>query len=113
MGHHLNGLSEVVATTLTIDDGFIDAASGDRVATGGMDASESLVVAEVEVGLLTVGCDVTFAMLVGVERARVDVDVRIKLLNGDAVTASLEEFTNGCSNDAFPSDDTTPPVTKM
>ena len=43
--------------------------------------------------------DIAFAMLVGVQRAWVDIDVGVELLNRDAVATCLEELTEGGSYD--------------
>ncbi len=40
-------------------------------------------------------------MFVGVEGAGVYVEVRVKLLDGDAVAAGLEELSEGCGEDTF------------
>ncbi len=47
------------------------------------DVDEALVVAEVEVGLALVVGDEHLAVLEGVHRAGVDVDVRVELLHRD------------------------------
>ena len=52
---------------------------------------EALVVTEVEVGLGAVVEHEHLAVLERVHRARVDVDVGIELLEGDAEAAGLEE----------------------
>ena len=101
VGHDLNGLAEVVAAALLVDDGFVDAARGHAVFAGGLYAREAFVVAEVEVGLHAIYGDVAFAVLVGIERARVDIDIGVKLLDGNLVAACLQQFTDGGRNDAF------------
>ena len=54
---------------------------------------EPLVVAEVEVGLAAVLGDEHLAVLEGVHRPRVDVDVRVELDHRDPQPAALEETT--------------------
>ena len=101
VGDDLNGLAEVVAAALLVDDGFVDAARGHAVLAGGLYAREAFVVAEVEVGLHAIYGDVAFAVLVGIERAGVDIDIGVKLLDGNLVAACLQQFTDRGRNDAF------------
>ena len=101
MGHHLNGLAEIVTMTLAVNDGLVDATSGDGVVAGGVDTGETLVMSEVEVCLHAIDSDVALAMFVGIEGARVDVDVGVELLNGDLVATCLQEFADACRDDAF------------
>ena len=74
---------------------------------------EALVVAEVEVGFAAIVGDVDLAVLVRAHRAGVDVDVRVELLQRDLVAVSLEQAPIEAAASPLPSDDTTPPVTKM
>ena len=57
--------------------------------------------AEVEVGLTTVVGDVDLAVLEGVHRPRVDVDVRVELLHRDPKTTGFEQATERRSGDAL------------
>ena len=94
MRHHLNSLAEIVASALLVDDRLVDTARGHRVGAGCLNACESLVVTEVEVGLHTVSCHVALSMLVRVKGSRVNIDVRIELLNRNLVAASLQQLTD-------------------
>ena len=94
MRNDLYGLAQIIATLL-FDDALVDASRGDIVVARGLYAGEALVVSEVKVGLLSVVGDITFAVLVGVERTGVDVDVGVELLNGYVITAGLEELSEG------------------
>ena len=91
MGDNLYCLAEVVAAALLLDDTLVDAAGGDVVGAGGAHIGEALIMPEVEVGFMTVDGDVAFAMLIGVECTRVDIDVGVELLDGDTITARLEQ----------------------
>src|SRR5207244_10285845 len=62
---------------------------------------EPLVVAEVEVGLSPVVKDEHLAVLEGVHGARVDVDVRVQLLEGDLEAPGLEEAGQRGGGDAL------------
>ena len=99
--NHLDGFSKIIAAPLALDDALVDASRGHTVVAGGLDAGETLIVAEIEVGFLAIGGHVALAVLVGVERARVDVDVRIEFLDGDFVAPCLEQFSKGGGDDAL------------
>ena len=83
MRDYLDGLAEIVAAALLVDNSLIHTAGGHIVGAGGGYVGEAFVVAQIKVGLMAVDRHVTFAMLVGVERAGVDVDVRVEFLDCD------------------------------
>ena len=99
--HHLYGLAQVVAVSFLVDDGFIDAARGQRVGPSRLYAGETLVVAQVQIGLHAVHGHVAFAVLVRVQRAWVDVDVGVHLLDGDVVAPCLQQLANARRDDAL------------
>ena len=80
---HLDGGAEVVAAALAADHRVVDRAGGDVRGARGVRVGEALVVAEVEVGLGAVLGDEDLAVLERAHRARVDVDVRVELLQLD------------------------------
>ena len=88
--NYLDGLAQIVALTLLVDDVLVDAPGGHVIVLRGRDVEEALVVTEVEVGFGAVVGDVAFAVLIGVERPRVDVEIRVELLDGHAETACLK-----------------------
>ena len=65
------------------------------------DVDEALVVAEVEVGLTAVVGDEDLAVLAGVHRPGVDVDVRVELAHRHAEPAGLQEATEGGGGEAL------------
>ena len=81
MRDDLHGLAEVVAPALFFEDGLVDLAAGEVVEAGQLGVGEALVVAEVEVGLGPVVEHVDLAVLVGAHRARIDIEVRVELLD--------------------------------
>ena len=87
----LDGAAEVVAAALAADDRVVDPARGDVGRARRVRRGEALVVAEVEVGLRAVLGDEDLAVLVGRHRARVDVDVRVELLQADGEPARDEQ----------------------
>ena len=92
VGYDLDGLAEVVAAALFFDDVLVYAAGGDVVGLAGAYVGETLVVAQVEVGLEAVAGDVAFTVLVWVECARIYVDVGIEFLDGYPESPGLQEF---------------------
>ena len=97
----LDRAAEVVAAALLGDDRLVDAAGRDVGELGQVLVDEALVVAQVEVRLGAVVGDEDLAVLVGRHRARVDVDVRIELEDGDAEAACLEQPPDAGGGDAF------------
>ena len=77
---HLDGRAEVVAAALAADDRVVDPAGGDVRGATRVRVGEALVVAEVEVGLGAVLGHEHLAVLIRRHRPRVDVDVRVELL---------------------------------
>ncbi len=89
--HYLYGLAQIVAAALLVDDGLIYSACSDIVGARSADVGETLVMAQIEVGLVSVFGDVTFTVLVRIERTRVDVDIRVKFLYRHAKPSCLEQ----------------------
>ena len=85
----LDGLAQVVTPALLVDDTLVDASGCDVVCLGRLYAEETFVMPQVKVGLVAVYGDITFAVLVWIQGTRVDVDVRVKLLDGYLVTSCL------------------------
>ena len=94
MWHYLDRFTQVVAATLTVDYRFINASCCYAVVSCCVYACKSLVVSQVQVGLKAVGCYVALAVLVGVQRARVDVNVRVEFLYSYFVAACLQQLSN-------------------
>ncbi len=101
MGHYLYRLTEKFAAALLVDDVLVYAAGGDVVALRCVSVEETLVVAEVEVGLGAVFGDVTFTVFVRVERTRVYVEVGVELLYCHVVAAGLQQLGQRRRYDAF------------
>ena len=67
----------------------------------GRHSSEALIVAEIEVGLGAVLGDIALAMLIGVQRPRVDVDVGVEFLIGDRIAPGLQQSGQRGGDDSF------------
>ena len=74
----LNRAAQIVAVALLRDDAIIDPSRRAVVRLSRLRVRKSLVMTEVHVRFGAVFCDVDFAVLERVHRARIDVDVRIQ-----------------------------------
>ena len=101
MGNYLYRLAEIVTMTFPVDDGLVDASRGDAVISGGVNTSKAFVMSQVKVGFHTVNGHIALTMFIGVQRPRIDVDIRVKLLNSDFIAPCLEQFANTGRDDAF------------
>ncbi len=97
----LDGPAEVVAAALLADHRVVDRAGGHVGAARGVGVREALVVAEVEVGLRAVLGHEHLAVLERRHRARVHVDVRVELLDGDLQAARDEQAADRGRGDAL------------
>lgn len=93
MGNNLNGLSQIVATAFLVDNALVDATGCNVVGFGCLDSQEAFIVSQVKIGFVAVYSYITFTVLVWIQSSRVDVDIRIKLLNGNIVASCLQQFT--------------------
>ena len=101
VGNDLDGLAEIGALALLGDNGVVDAAGGDVVGLGGINAEEAFIMPEVEVRLRAVFRDVALPVLVRIQRARIDIEIGVEFLDGDTQAACLEKLGEGCGDDAL------------
>ena len=87
----LHGLAEVFALALVVEHGLIHLAAGQVVQPRQLHVREPLVMAEVEVRLRAVVEHIDLAVLVGAHRARIHVEIRVELLQGDLQAAVFEQ----------------------
>ena len=97
----LNGLAEIDALALVIEDLLIDLTAGGVVLARELRAGEPLVMTEVEVRLRAVIEHIHLAVLVGRHRARIEVQVRVELLQRDLEAAVLEQGAERGCRDAL------------
>jgi hypothetical protein len=74
-------------------------AGGDRAAPGQVRIQESLVVAQVQVGLAAIVGDEDFAMLMVSQIAWIYIEIGVELLDRDGEAARLEDSADGRSSD--------------
>src|SRR5690606_23773797 len=92
----LNRLAEIVAASLALEHGLIDAPGRDRIGSPRRHAREPLVMAEVEIGLGTVIGDEDLAMLEWRHRAGIDVKIGVELAQADGIAARLQQRAERC-----------------
>jgi len=94
VGNDLNSLSQVISSSLLLNDLLVDLASGDVAVTAQLDAKVSLVVSKIEIGLAAIIENEALAMLERIEKTSVGVDIRIGFDRRDSKTKSLEKKTS-------------------
>lgn len=83
MGDDLHRFAKVGALALALDYRLVNGAGSDVVGARGGHVEEAFVVSEIEIGFGAVLGHIAFAVFVGIERPRIDVDVWVKFLNCD------------------------------
>ena len=99
---HLHRRAEEVALALLAQDGVPDRAGAVARAAEEVLVDEALVVADVEVGLGPVLRHEDLAVLERAHRPRVDVEVRVELLELDAEAARLQQTAERGGDDSLP-----------
>ncbi len=94
---HLHALAEVFAGALLAEHFLVDLAGRDIRFLRKEDVEETLVVADVEIGLRAVLGHIDLTVLERVHRARVDVDVRIELLLQHTQATAAQQTAEGGS----------------
>jgi hypothetical protein len=92
---------EIIAATLLADDALINLPGRPVRVPRRQCVGESFVVAQIQIGLCAIVGHVHFAVLVRAHRARIDVDVRIELLQGDRVAVPLENGADRSRRQSF------------
>ncbi len=101
MRYHLHGFTEISAFALFVYNGLVYAPSGNVVGLRSENAEEALIVAEVEVGFGAIFRYITFAVLIGIERAGIHIDIGVEFLDRDFEAPRLQEFSQRSCNNAF------------
>ncbi len=90
MGDNLDGLAQVIAPALLVNDALVNSSGGNIVSPCGIDVCEALIVPEVKVSLMTVNSHIAFSMLVRVQCSGIYIDIWVKFLDSDAIAARFE-----------------------
>jgi len=97
----LHGVAQVLAAPLALDDPRVNLPGRHVGGLVEVDVEEALVVADVEIRLGAVIRDEDFAVLEGIHRAGIDVEIRIQLLHHDAQTACRQKIAQARGREAF------------
>src|SRR5689334_11812399 len=101
MRNHLHGLAEIVTPALASNDAFVNATGSQIVALRERSMSETLIMAEIQIGFGSVIGHKHLAVLEGAHGTGVDVQVRVELLQGNAQAATLKQASNRRRCNAF------------
>ena len=101
VGDDLHRAAVVAARALPLDHRLVDLAGGGVVVPGELFIDKALVMADVKVRLRAVVRHIHLAVLIGVHRAGVNVEIRIELADGHAVPPALEQAAKRRRGDAL------------
>ena len=102
MRDNLDGTAQVVAGAFFLDDVLVGLARGDVVVERHVDIEEPLVVPQVEVDFPAVLEHVHLAVLEGVHRPGVDVEIRVNLDRSHVEPGVFQKAAHAGGGDAFP-----------
>ena len=91
VGDDLYGAPQIVAASLLLNHRRIDLAGRPVVVVAGDSVCKAFIVTQIQIGLGAILCDIDLTVLIGAHRARVDVDVWVKLLKGHPIAVAFEQ----------------------
>src|SRR5262249_22625833 len=91
VGNYLDGFAKIITAALFRDDLLVNAAGGPVVIAREAGVSESLIMAQVEIGFSAIVGYKDLAMLEGRHGAGIDVQVRVKLHQVDLEAAAFKQ----------------------
>ena len=98
----LNGRAQVITTPLFSNDRVIDLPGRKVAGPAQLDIDKALVMSQVEVRFSAISRHEYLAMLIRAHCPRVDVDVRIQLLQRHRDATCLQNTPDGCRGNTFP-----------
>jgi hypothetical protein len=101
MRNDLNGLAQVLTASFALDDLEVHLSGRGIVLPRHVHVQESLVMPQVKVGLGAVVGDIDLAVLIGIHRPGINVDVRVELLDRDGESTLLEQESDRGRGDAL------------
>ena len=87
----LNGLAQIYPVALVFEHLLIDLSTGRRIGPAQLGVGEALIMSQVEIRLGSIVQHVHLTMLVRAHGARIDVQIRIELLECDGQAAILQQ----------------------
>ena len=91
MRNHLNGLAEVVSTPFLGQNGLIDLSAGEVVRTSEHAIREALVMSQIQIGLRSVSQNIDLAVLKGIHRTGINIEIRVELLKNHLQSTTLQQ----------------------
>ena len=91
MRNNLNGLAKVITTTLLVKNVPINLTSGNVRALGQININKTLIMTKIQVSLSTIVSYEYLTMLIRAHGTRVNINIWVKLLNGNVITAVLQQ----------------------
>ena len=98
----LNSASPKISPPFLLQDRPVDLSSGYVGILRQTFVNKSFIMPQIQIGLCSVVCDKYFSVLYRVHGSGIDVDIGIKFLHGDGISAGLQEPSKGCGGDPFP-----------
>ena len=101
VGDHLHGASAEIAPPFFLQYGPVNFSGSHIGVLCKALIDKALIVTQIQVCLRPVVCDEDFSMLHRIHGARVNVDIRIKLLHGHCISSGFQKPSKGCRRDTF------------
>ena len=99
--NYLYCTAQIVAPALLVQNGPVNLTGGDIVVDGKAFVNKALIVTQIQVRLCAVIGNEHFAVLIRTHRAGVNIDIRIKLLNGDLIASGFQQATQRSRSDSL------------
>ena len=99
--NNLHGLAQIIPATLLVQHVPINLAGSYVGTLGQADVNKTLIMPQVQVSFRTIIGNEHLAMLIRAHGTRVNVDIRVKLLNSDLDTAIFQQASQGSCRDAL------------
>lgn len=113
MGDNLYGGSQIFPLSFFIDHRLVDFACRHVGGFGQIFVNETFIVSQIKIRFRAVISDKDLAVLVRTHGTGIDIDIRVKFLNGNFVPSVFRRRPREAAVMPFPKDETTPPVTKI
>ena len=101
MRNHLHGFTQIISASFLQNHRLVHLTAGEIVVPRENAIREALVVAEVEIGFCAVVQDVDLAVLEGIHRAGIHVQIRIKFLENNTQTTCFEQRSKRRGGQSF------------
>ncbi|SIC20343.1 Uncharacterised protein [Mycobacteroides abscessus subsp. abscessus] len=101
MRDNLDCSAQIVAAALFFQDSGIDFSSCHIIELSQIDIDKALIVAKIQIRFGAIACNENFTVLVWAHGSRVNVDIGVKLLNGDIQASVFQQAAQRRSGDPF------------